>query len=74
MKHQKDNFAKPSQNLFQTELVKLLTPNEIRSAKTMFDLLDTNKDGGITENEAHNAYKNFYVCLDDLQNIKQTSE
>ena len=52
--------------ILQHELVKLLSANEIRAARTMFELLDADKDGTVTESEARNAYRSFYTTLETL--------
>ena len=32
----------------------------------MFELLDADKDGTVTESEARNAYRSFYTTLETL--------
>ena len=52
----------------QTDLVKILSANEIRAARFMFEFLDKDKDGSVSETEAKDAYRSFYTCLDNLSN------
>ena len=41
----------------------MLTPNEIIAARRMFEAMDVNQDGYVSEYEAKECYRNFYVTL-----------
>ena len=50
--------------------MKLLSESEIHAARTVFDLLDADNDGCVTESEARNAYRSFYTTLETLSGGK----
>ena len=49
--------------MFQEHLIQMLTPNEIIAARRMFEAMDVNQDGYVSEYEAKECYRNFYVTL-----------
>lgn len=54
--------------LFQDELVGLLTPLEVASARRIFDFMDKDKGGVLEEAEVRGFYRNWYKNLDMFLN------
>ena len=51
--------------------MRLLTPNEIVAARRMFDAMDVNQDGYVSEFEAKECYRNFYVTLHAIKKERE---